>query len=144
MARGWLLVVPVVGILLAVPRPAASCSLCMGKLQMTPTFRQEAGQPHARMVLVGTLQNPRLIQGATGTTELLISSVLRSEPVLGQRKTIDIPRYIPVNDPRNPPRFLVFCDVFMNKIDPYRGVPLKTPTAWSTSRRSWPWTTGTR
>jgi hypothetical protein len=38
---------------------------------------------------------------------------------------ISIPRYIPVTDPRDPPRFLVFCDVFMGQLDPYRGTPLK-------------------
>jgi hypothetical protein len=126
MARWWLLSVPVVGVLLAVPRPAASCSLCLGKLQMVPTFRQEASQEQAKMILFGTLQNPKLIQGATGSTELHISNVLRSDPALGGRKMIEIPRYFPVTDKNNPPRFLVFCDIFMNRIDAYRGVPLKS------------------
>jgi len=126
MSRWWLLAVPVVGVLLAVPRPAASCTICLGKLKMTPTFRQEASQPQAKMILFGTLQNPRLIQGATGSTELHISNVLRSDPALRGLKMIEIPRYIPVSDPRNPPRFLVFCDVSMNQIDAYRGVPLKS------------------
>ena len=39
---------------------------------------------------------------------------------------IELPRYLPVTDPKDPPRFLVFCDVFQDKLDPYRGVPVKS------------------
>jgi hypothetical protein len=35
-------------------------------------------------------------------------------------------RFIPVTDAKNPPRFVLFCDVDKDKIDTYRGVPIKS------------------
>src|SRR5262245_42020985 len=100
--------------------PVAACSLCMN-IQQSPTFRQEAGKSTARLILAGTLQNPKV-----GATELHIETVLRSDPVLGDRKMIVLPRFLPVSDPKNPPRFLVFCDVYKNTLDPFRGVPCRS------------------
>lgn len=109
--------------LLLVPAPAPSCSLCPGS-QQAPTLRQEALQPTARLILVGTLENARLLPGGNGTTELHITDVVRKDDFLAGRKVIDLPRYQPA-DPKNPPQYLVFCDIFKDKIDPYRGVPVK-------------------
>ncbi len=74
------------------------------------------------MILFGAIQNAR---GAT-TTELTVESVLRPDPVLAGRKVLDLGRYLPVSDPKNPPRFLVFCDVIKDKVDAYRGVPIRS------------------
>jgi hypothetical protein len=90
-----------------------------------PTLRQEAAQSTARLILLGTLHKP---DARAGTTELHVTQVLRPDPALGDRKVVLIPRWIPV-DEKNPPRFLVFCDVFKGKIDPFRGVPVKTADA---------------
>ncbi len=126
MSRWLLLAGLILGTLLAVPRPAESCTLCGLNLQMAPTLRQEAAQSSAKVIVYGTLQNPKLGSGGAGTTELQISRVLRNDPILGKDpKLITLSRYIPV-DRNNPPRFLVFCDVFMNRLDDYRGVPIKT------------------
>jgi hypothetical protein len=73
-------------------------------------------------VLVGTLHNEK----NSTNTELRIADVLREDPALGGRKAIDLGRYLP-DDPKT--RFLVFCDVFKGKLDPYRGVPLKGDAA---------------
>jgi hypothetical protein len=105
---------------------ALACSLCSG--QQSATLRQDAAQ--ARLVLYGTLLNPRLNAGADaltagGTTDLRIERVLKADPFLGDKKVIELPRYVPV-DPKNPPKFLVFCDVFNGKLDPYRGAPVKS------------------
>ncbi len=127
MSRWLLLVGSVLGVLLVVPRPAESCSLCIGKLRMVPTLRQEASQATARVIVVGTLQNPRLgADGMSGTTDLQITQVLRGDPSLGNQKKITLSRYLPFLDVKNPPRFLIFCDVVMNRLDDYRGVPLKS------------------
>jgi len=127
MSRWTWLSLPALGLLLAVPHPAVPCSLCNPNLQQVPTLRQEAAQPHARLILIGALQNPRLIPGTgQGTTDLNITQVLRNDPALKDRKLIEINKYMPVTDPNNPPRFLVFCDVFQGKLDTYRGVPLRS------------------
>jgi hypothetical protein len=87
------------------------------------TFRQEAGQASARMILVGTVTKSDFTRG---TSEFRIESVLRSDAALGDKKTIELPRPVPILDPKDPPKFLVFCDVFKDKLDPYRGVPIKS------------------
>src|SRR5262245_28494009 len=51
--------------LATLPCPAPACSLCANlNLKQKQTFRQEAVHPSARLVLYGTLANPRL-GGAT-------------------------------------------------------------------------------
>jgi hypothetical protein len=87
--------------------------------------------PHARplredavncdLIVYGTLANPRE-EGDRGSTDLLISDVVKANPILGNAKVLKIPKYLPVTDPKNPPGMLVFCDVFKGEIDPFRGV----------------------
>jgi hypothetical protein len=109
---------------LLLPSPALACSLCGGGLQ-GPTFRLDAAQASARLILYGPIQN-----GAGTTTDLSVEDVLRTDPALGGRKTVALGKFIPVNDPKDPPRYLVFCDVDnAGKLDPYRGVLLRTPDA---------------
>ena len=44
----------------------------------------------------------------------------------GAAKSITLPRYVPF-DAKQPPSYLIFCDVYQNKLDPYRGTPVKGP-----------------
>jgi hypothetical protein len=103
----------------ALPCPAPACSLCGGGLT-APTFRLDAAQASARMIVYGPIQN-------NGTaSELAVEAVLRADPALGERKTVALNKFLPINDPKNPPRYLVFCDVdAKNQLDPYRGLPLR-------------------
>ena len=48
---------------------------------------------------------------------------LRSDPALKDKKVISVKQYFPVSDPKNPPRYLVFCDIYKGEFDPFRGVP---------------------
>jgi hypothetical protein len=112
---------------LAAPAFTYACSLCAGGWNKQ-TWRQEAAQ--AKLILYGTLANPRLTAGV-GTaagTDLHIEQVIKSHPFLAGRTTVTLPRWLPV-DPKAPPKFLVFCDVFSDKLDPYLGSPVKTPAA---------------
>ncbi|HEY8505280.1 MAG TPA: hypothetical protein VIL46_11905 [Gemmataceae bacterium] len=114
-------------LLLATGAEAAACSLCGGGLQRSLTMREEAR--YAKIVVVGTLENPRLTPGGNGlsgggATDLRIEKVLKTDPALKGKEVLTIPRYIPV-DAKKPARFLVFCDVFEGKIDPYRGTPVR-------------------
>ena len=121
----WTLFLPLrLGLVLAlVPCPAPACSLCGGALQQAPTLRQEAAQPSAR-------HDPLRVRfktpAAPTSTELTIESVLRPDPVIDGKKVLDLGRYLPVSDAKNPPRFLVFCDVIKDKVDAYRGVPIRS------------------
>jgi hypothetical protein len=83
---------------------------------------------NASMVLYGTLANARLDAGGAGgfgqgSTDLRIDSVIKSHEILGNRKVITLPRYVPATNQND--KFLVFCDVFKGQIDPYRGMPVK-------------------
>ena len=100
------------------PCLARACSLCANQ-QQVPTFRQEAAQPNAHMILYGTFQNPQ----ASGT-EFHIEKVLRSDKFIEGKKVVIVPKYIPSE--KDPKPFLLFADVFKDNLDAYRGVPIKT------------------
>jgi hypothetical protein len=77
------------------------------------------------MVLFGTLTNAKLDPngGLGGTTDLMIEAVIKKHEILGDKKVITLPRYVPTDNTTG--KFLIFCDVFKGKIDPYRGVTVK-------------------
>ncbi len=125
--HGWLagaVVVLAVGLLAT---PVGACSLCGADLQASPTFRQEAALPMARLILHGTIANPRATGGLTGQTDFHIKTVLRDDPAVKGKKTLVLQRFLPVNDKDKPPHYLLFCDVEAGKIDPYRGVVIRGP-----------------
>lgn len=107
--------------------PAFACSLC-GNAQQMLTFRQEAGQGTCRIVFYGTVVESDA-SPTGGTSKLRIDAVLKNDPFLGDKKEVVLPRYLPVLNPKDPPKFLVFCDVFKDRLDPYRGVPVDSAAA---------------
>lgn len=132
MTRWILLPLLLIGLLFALSEPAPACSLCGAGLRQAPTFRQEAALKTARIILVGAAENPQL---AARTTDLRIAEVLRSDPSLKDKKVISVKQYLPVSDPKNPPRYLVFCDIYKGEFDPFRGVPLKGADSVEYARR---------
>jgi hypothetical protein len=82
----------------------------------------------ASMVLYGTLANARLDPNGDfggGMTDLNIEAIVKKHEVLGDGKKLTLPRYVPT-DKDSKVKFLIFCDVFKGKIDPYKGVPVKS------------------
>ncbi|HTU19650.1 MAG TPA: hypothetical protein VMG10_16435 [Gemmataceae bacterium] len=132
MLRWIILPLSLLGLLLPVPGSAPACSLCGAALRQAPTFRQEAALDSAKVILVGTAENP---QSNRGTTDLRITHVFRSDPALKDKKVITVKQFIPVSDPKNPPRFLVFCDIYKGEFDPFRGVPLKSADSVEYARK---------
>src|SRR5262245_38854506 len=105
----------------ALPAGTSACPFCSMQGQ---TLTGDVNQ--ASMVLVGTLANAKLDPNGDfgqGTTELHIDAVLKSHEILGNQKMIVLPRYVP-SDKNTKTKFLIFCDVFKGKIDPYRGIPV--------------------
>src|SRR5262249_24098201 len=51
-----------------------------------------------------------------------------SDPFINGKKEIEVPKAVPILNKNNPPKFLVFCDVYKGKLDPYRGVPVDSKT----------------
>src|SRR5205807_5392938 len=111
MLRWTMAALPALGLLLAVPRPGPACSLCGGNLRQKPTFREDAAQPTARIVLIGTVKetavNPR---DGSGSTVLAVKALLRSDPALKGKDVVTVPRYLDPGDRKDPSQYLVFCD----------------------------------
>jgi hypothetical protein len=101
---------------------ASSCPFCTMQGQ---TLTNEVSQ--ASMVLYGSLENAQVSRSGDfneGTTDLVIEKVVKNHEILGDKKVITLNRYVPV-DKGSKDKFLVFCDVFKGKVDPYRGFPVK-------------------
>jgi hypothetical protein len=103
------------------PTPAPSCPFCSMQGQ---TLIGDVSQ--ASMVLFGTFTNAKLDASGDfgqGSTDLVVEAVIKKHEILGDKKLLTLPRYVPTDKNSNV-KFLVFCDVFKGKIDPYRGVPV--------------------
>ncbi|MSR29881.1 MAG: hypothetical protein EXR99_00100 [Gemmataceae bacterium] len=79
----------------------------------------------ANLVLFGTLKNPKLgnANGSDGTTDFEIESVIKDHAFRGDKKALTLPRYVPP-DKDGKYKFLLFCEVYKGKLDPYRGVAI--------------------
>ena len=79
----------------------------------------------ALMVLVGTFTNAKV---ADNTTDFVIEQVLKPNDYLkgpkvknvNGKQVITLPRFIKAET-----KFIIFCDVFKDQIDPYRGVEVQ-------------------
>jgi len=106
------------GLLLG-PDRAPACSFCPGSAQRN-TLGKDFEQASA--VLYGTLASARLntAPGAlpgSGSTDFHIAKALKAAPNLDTPKSLTLPRYVPVLDPKNPPRYLMFFDVYKGKLE---------------------------
>jgi hypothetical protein len=111
-----------VAALLLVPAVVQACPFCtmQGK-----TLTQEVDQ--ASMVLYGKLTNAN---ERNETTEMVIEQIIKDNPIRAKRKTIRrktirLARFVDLEATTAQDRYLVFCDLFNGKIDPYRGMALK-------------------
>jgi hypothetical protein len=97
-----------------------SCPFCGPGRQ---TLTQEAAQ--AALIIYGTPTNPVFDPAATfqGTTDIEIEAVIKEHPFIAGKKRVTINRYLAI-DKANPKKYLVFCDVFKDKLDPYLGMPV--------------------
>ncbi|HEX3151264.1 MAG TPA: hypothetical protein VHR66_24515 [Gemmataceae bacterium] len=99
----------------------ASCASALGPCfsREQPTLREEAA--NAKVIVYGTIANAKRI-GDGGTTDLIVSRVLKSDPAAAGKKVIQIDRYIEIpTDPDNPRTYLVYGDVEEGQVDFYRG-----------------------
>src|SRR5262245_20923152 len=101
---------PISILLLGLPCPALPCSLC-GNIRQSPTLRIDTAQ--AQAVVYGPLANPRLTADTDGSgiTDLHVEAIIKPDAAVAGKKVIQLARYLPVSDPKDPPRFLVFCNV---------------------------------
>src|SRR5438128_103304 len=104
----------VAGMVVLLPAPARPCSFC-GWVSQPATYRQDAKQ--SRFILFGAVTDSRVLpangvgEAGKGVSTFTIKTVLKTDPWLGTKTSLEIPRYIPVSDPKNPPKYVLFCDV---------------------------------
>src|SRR5262245_46440331 len=86
------------------------------------TFRKDAAS--SKVILYGRLANPGRPPkaGEAHTTDLVILEVLKGDPALGKRRTLNLARHIPFDAAKDPPHLLVFVGVSRGKLDPFLGV----------------------
>lgn len=105
--------------LFALAAAAAACPFCT---QEGKTLTREVSE--AKLVVFGTLANPNLKFAPDGTdqstTDLLVEEVVKDHEFLKGKKTVVLPRYMPL--PNEPVKFLIFADIYKEKLDPYRGI----------------------
>lgn len=86
-----------------------------------PTIAAERDAPNS-FILVGHIENAQKTDTG-GTTAFVIEKVLKPSAAVGAKKVIIIDRYVPIPDPKKPPRFVVFGTATNAKLDIYRGIP---------------------
>ena len=100
--------------------PAAEC--CPFCAAASQTLTKSAEQ--ATMILYGRLANARLDpnDATTGTTDLLIDSIVKSHDSVAGKKMLVLPRYV---IPEKDTKYLVFCDFYQGKLDLLSGIPVR-------------------
>jgi hypothetical protein len=86
----------------------------------------------AQCVLYGTVANPRMIHlegepAEVDITDFHVSRVLKADRALGGMKLLHLKRFVPIADPKNPPKFVIFVDVEKDQLDAYYGLPVDSP-----------------
>jgi hypothetical protein len=116
-----LLVGLLAGAIAASAAPARACPFCTSQGATLTTEANQAG-----LIVFGTLANPKLDPNEfnQGTTDMTIEAVVKDHPFLTGKKTITLPRYVPPDV--KPTKYLVFCEIFKDKLDPYRGLAVPT------------------
>jgi hypothetical protein len=113
--------------LLVATGPAAARAACPFCCIGQPTpLRAEAKS--ARLVLVGTLSNPRRDDNPNAAPDAIVSDfrvrdVIKDDPVRAGRTLLAVHRNGPAN-PTGETLFLVFVDIDKGKLDFYRGIPV--------------------
>jgi hypothetical protein len=108
----------VVAVLLAVP--VAGRARCPGPGAFQPQTLREVAADSKFVVLV-RVENNTKDGGERDTSFLIVRGVLKDHPILAKRPVLRT-RFIPINDPKNPPSLLVFGDVFKDEPDLFRGI----------------------
>src|SRR4051794_36603079 len=90
----------------------ALCPFCEGV--NTPTLLEDFKE--SELILFGRLENPQLKDFSDGTTDLVIEEVIKSHPLIKGKTKVSIPRYVQRTDLK----FLVFCRVYKDNLDPFR------------------------
>src|ERR1017187_9600522 len=111
------------GMLAASSAPA--CSLC-GGMSLNNSLVYEFEQ--AQVIVYGRLANPKLTAGnGRGTTEFHIDQIVKDDSSFPRQKMVLVQRYLPVLDPKTPPKYVMFFRATKQGFEPYWGKEISTP-----------------
>jgi len=96
----------------------SACPFC--DPQAGKTFTTETAD--ATMVLFGKLTNAN---EKAETTDIEIDTVIKDDPTRGKKDRLTMHRYVDLSLTTPKDRYLVFCEIYKGKIEPYRGMALK-------------------
>jgi hypothetical protein len=108
---------------------APACPFCG---MQGPTLTGEVAQ--AKLVLYGQLTNAKEQANGDGATDLIVETVIKNElagkkddPLRNKTENgaVRLERYLPPLGEGDKYRYLVYCDFFRGKVDPYRVIPVK-------------------
>jgi len=110
--------------LLAWPISSHSADACPFCDSQGATLVSEAAM--VDLIVVGSLQNAK--EGSKDeddSTDLVIDAIVKDPNGLATgKKSVTLPRYLPdINEGKY--RYLVYCNTFKNKLDPYKIVPVR-------------------
>ncbi|MFO0936131.1 MAG: hypothetical protein U0798_06390 [Gemmataceae bacterium] len=115
----WLSVVSVTLLGLLTSSPLNACTFCAGGYANRQTFRERAKD--ATIIVHGKLADPQFGPDGKGTTDLVVTTQLKSDDKLVTPAKVKIPQYLPVvgDTPRD---YLLYAGVVEGKIDIVSGV----------------------
>jgi hypothetical protein len=96
---------------------AAACPFCDEKgTTLVGQFEE------AQFVLLGTFKNAQLAKNGLdmGETDFEIEKVLKTDDFIKGKTKLTLPKYVP--DTKT--KFIIFCDVYKGRVDPYKGMPV--------------------
>ena len=119
----------VILVFLLLPCPALACSLC-GSVSKRISLVQEFEQ--ANVVVYGHLANPKLelkpgAAPGSGTTEFHIDKLIKDDSAFPRQKMILLSRYLPIIDPKDAPRYVMFFRLPSKTLEPYTGRQISAP-----------------
>jgi hypothetical protein len=105
--------------------PIAACSLC-GTMARNNSLSYEF--EHAQVVVYGYLANPKLTgRSGSGTTEFHVAQIIKDDPAFPRQKMLLLGRYLPILDPKTPPKYVMFFRAPKQSLEPYWGKEITSP-----------------
>jgi len=104
---------------------ASACELCGPAAARRGSLAFEFDQ--AGVILYGKLANPKLNAKGAGTTEFHVDAVIKDDPAFPRQKVLMLPRYLPILDDKNPPKYVMFFRSAKESREPYWGKEIANP-----------------
>lgn len=118
-------VLVMVSVLMVQASSAVACSLC-GTMSRNNSLAFEFEQ--ANVIVYGHIANPKLTTNSGGgTTEFHVNQIIKDSAGFPRDKMLLLSRYLPILDPKSPPKFVMFFHAPKKSLQPYWGKEIAAP-----------------